>query len=91
MKCGVLSYLETKEVSSMNTAAHPSKIRSFGSTGSNRFTKNTNSFTRFWNRLAEGVGTGSRKPATYSSMSQSALERRAEEDMASAKAMGSES
>ena len=72
----------------MNTATHPSKIRSFDSTGRNRFTKNTNSFTRFWNRLAEEVGTGFRKPANYSSMSQSELEQRAAEDMAIAKAMG---
>ncbi|HEY2497726.1 MAG TPA: hypothetical protein VGK24_11700 [Candidatus Angelobacter sp.] len=72
----------------MNSATQPSKIRSFDSNGTNRFTKNANSFTRFWNRLTEGVGTGFRKPANYSSMSQSELEHRAAEDMAIAKAMG---
>ena len=72
----------------MNSATHPAKIRNFDSTGRNRFRNNTNYFTRFWNRLAEGIGTGFRKPANYSSMSQSELEQRAAEDMAIAKAMG---
>jgi hypothetical protein len=71
----------------MNSATQPSKIRSFDSNATDRL-KNTNSFTRFWNRLAEGVGTEFRKPANYSSMSQRELEQRAAEDMAIAKAMG---
>ncbi|HEY1937259.1 MAG TPA: hypothetical protein VGJ33_04920 [Candidatus Angelobacter sp.] len=72
----------------MNSATQPSKIRSLDSNGTNRLTKNTNFFSRFWNRLTEGLGTGSRKPENYSSMSQSELEQRAAEDMAIAKAMG---
>jgi hypothetical protein len=71
----------------MNSGTQIAKVRSFDSNGTNR-TKNTNFFIRFCNRLAEGVGTGSRRPANCLSMSQSELEQRAAEDMAIAKAMG---
>ncbi len=72
----------------MKTATQISKVHELTSVRAQGFAKSSSRLTRFWARITESVGTGSRKPEFYSSMSQKQLEERAQEDMAIARAMG---
>ena len=72
----------------MKTATQIAKVHEFTSVRTQGFAKSSGRLTGFWARIREGVGTGSRKPEFYSSMSQRQLEERAQEDMAIARAMG---
>ena len=69
----------------MSTGTQIAKIHGLASQG---IGKNSSRLTRFFARIKEGCGTGSRRPEFYSAMTQKQLEQRAQEDMAIARTMG---
>jgi hypothetical protein len=72
----------------MSTGTQISKVHGLTSGGAQGVGKNGSRLMRFFARIKEECGTGSRRPELYSSMSQKQLEQRAQEDMAIAKTMG---
>jgi hypothetical protein len=72
----------------MSTGTQIAKVHGLNRDGAQGVRKNGSRLMRFFARIKEECGTGSRRPELYSSMSQKQLEQRAQEDMAIAKVMG---